>query len=203
MPRIAVNDVIPVSERDSAEIREKRHKYMLSRQIVIFGWIILIMIATVVVSIPFATGLVALPFGNTFSLSEEAKVKMPPCAPAGKPVALSDIEVSVFNGSSRNGLARETADSLKSFGVNVNTVGNASSFYSGSARLTTGKEGVVKAYSLARALPDSEIYIDLKRGSDVQVLLGEQFQGALSKDNVSDSGLGGYPKSPKHCWKMD
>ena len=62
---------------------------------------------------------------------------------------------------------------------------------------------MAKAFSLARALPEADVRIDLNRGSEINVLLGEQFQGALSKDNLSDGNLGPYPRAPKNCQEVN
>lgn len=183
--------------------RVRRHRWMLARQTVLFGWIALAMVAVFVVSLPFALGIVALPFGNSFTLSPEAQAKIPPCAPKGKPVALSTVKVSVMNGSSRNGLAKETADRLKTFGVVIVSVGNAADSYSGAARITTNKEGIAQAYSLARALPNADVRLNLEKKSELTVLLGEQFQGALSKEILGHDDLGKFPESPPKCSHFD
>lgn len=197
MPRIKARDLI--GQGDSQELRAKRRRHTLARQTVIFGWIVLAMAAVLVVSLPFAMGLVSLPFGNSFVLSEEAKAKVPPCAPKGKPVSLQGVTVNIFNGSSQNGLATQTAQRLKDFGVKVNVVGNSPDSYAGAARISMSKDNVAQAFSLARALPGADVRIDLNRGTEINVLLGEQFQGALAKDNLSDGDLGPYPQSPKNC----
>ena len=201
MPRIEAKDLM--GEANPEETRKKRRRYMLARQTVIFGWLFLLMAGALVISLPFAMGIISLPFGNSFVLSDEAKAKVPPCAPAGEPVSLRGLTVNIFNGSSQNGLAAETAERLETFGVKAGTVGNSADSYAGTARITTGKEGVKEAFSLARALPNSDVRIDLKKGKEINVLLGEQFQGALSKDNLSDGDLGDYPASPKNCQHMD
>ncbi|MCI6584205.1 MAG: LytR C-terminal domain-containing protein [Mobiluncus porci] len=189
--------------QQSASGRARRRRYMFARQTVLLGWIVLGMALVAVVAIPFATGILTLPFGDSFTLSEEAKAKAPPCAPSGEPVNLKTVKANILNGSSRNGLARETADRLKTFGVKVGTVGNAADSYAGAARITTGKEGLVKAFSLARALPDSDVRVDLVKGSEITVLLGEQFQGALSKEILGGDELGKYPESPENCATLD
>lgn len=201
MPRIEAKDLL--GQGDSQEIRAKRRRRTLARQTVIFGWIVLAMAAVLVVSLPFAMGLVSLPFGNSFVLSEEAKAKVPPCAPKGKPVSLQGVTVNIFNGSSQNGLATQTAQRLKGFGIKVNVVGNSPDSYAGTARINTSKANVAKAFSLARALPEADVRIDLNRGPEINVLLGEQFQGALAMDNLSDGDLGPYPPAPKNCQEVD
>lgn len=197
MPRIEAKDLM--GPGDPPEVRTKRRRRTLARQTLVFGWTLLIMAAVLVVSLPFAFGIVSLPFGNTFTLSEEAKAKVPPCPPSGKPVSLKGVTVNVFNGSSQNGLATETAKRLEGFGVKVLTVGNSPDSFGGAARVTTSKNNVPKAFSLARALPDADVRIDVHRKDEINVLLGEQFQGALSLDNVSDGDLGPYPDGPKNC----
>ncbi|SQC02175.1 hypothetical protein [Mobiluncus curtisii] len=73
MPRIEAKDLI--GQGDSKEIRIKRRRRTLARQTVIFGWIVLAMAAVLVVSLPFAMGLVSLPFGNSFVLSRKPRRK--------------------------------------------------------------------------------------------------------------------------------
>lgn len=199
-------DEIMSAEPEAGEIalqRSRRRRRLFARQFVLLGWIVLGMVLATVLAIPFATGIVSLPFGNSFTLSEEAKTKAPPCPPAGTPVELSTVKANVLNGSSRNGLAKETAERLKTFGVSIGNVGNASESYAGSVRVTTGKEGIAKAYSLSRALPDSEVWVDLAKGAQINVLLGEQFQGALSKESLGGEDLGKYPEPLDDCVKLD
>ena len=81
--------------------------------------------------------------------------------------------------------------------------GDSSDSYAGTARINTSKKNVAKAFSLARALPEADVRIDLNRGSEINVLLGEQFQGALAMDNLSDGDLGPYPPAPKNCQEVD
>ena len=196
--------VAPPTESKAAAVQRKvRRRRLFAKQFVLLGWIILGMAAITVAAIPFATGIFTLPFGNSFTLSEEAKAKAPPWPPSGTPVALSQVKVSVYNGSSRNGLAKETAERLKTFGVGIESIGNASESYAGSARITTGKAGITKAYSLSRALPDSEVRIDLSKKDRIKVLLGEQFQGALSKEILGGGELGSYPEPSEKCSKLD
>lgn len=182
--------------------RTVRRRRLFAKQFVLLGWIVLGMAAITVVAIPFATGIITLPYGNTFTLSEEAKAKAPPCPPSGTPVALTQVKTSIYNGSSRNGLAKETAERLKTFGVGIEGIGNASESYAGSARITTGRAGIAKAYSLSRALPDSEVRIDLSKKDQIKVLLGEQFQGALSKEILGGGELGSYPEPTEKCSKL-
>lgn len=201
---IKLGEVIATcSEPGEQAAQRARRRRLFARQFLLVGWIVLGMAAITLVSIPFATGMVTLPFGATFTLSEEAKAKAPPCPPSGKPVELTQIKANVYNGSSRNGLAKETADRLKTFGVSIETVGNAAESYAGSVRITTGKEGIAKAYSLSRALPDAEVRVDLAKGKQINVLLGEQFQGALSKEILGEGDLGKYPVPTGKCAKLD
>lgn len=201
---VRLENLLNAGESHDEQLARRVRRYRLvARQVVLLGWIIFGMAVVAVLAVPFATGVVTLPFGSSFSLSDEARAKIPPCPPSGKPIDLNRVKANIFNGSSRNGLAKETADKLKTFGVTVVNVGNAAESYAGSARITTGRKGLAEAFSLARALPDAEVRVDLSKGERVNVLLGEQFQGALSKDILGGDGLGRYPEPEGDCIKLD
>lgn len=139
------------------------------------------MLAATLAALPFATGILTLPWGNEFKPDPSAISTLPPCVPEKTNLAYDTIEVAVYNGTSRTGLAGQTAQSLKDLGVKVRKVGNSPrGAYLGKAELVTGPKGVEAAYSLSRAFPGATVKLMNRDNALVDVYLGEDFTGILT-----------------------
>lgn len=186
--------------------RQARRRYLQQRQTVIFGWVLVAMIVAVVVSLPFATGLISLPFAKEFTLSASQKSAYPPCVPSGDPVSLKGVKVEVLNGSSHSGLAKDTATALGQLKVDVTNVGNSNDAFVGSVRISTSEGKVAQAYSLARLFPNATVRLGREETEPIKVVLGEQFEGLhLGREGNADGPgldekkLGPYPTGPEEC----
>ncbi|MDO5672689.1 MAG: LytR C-terminal domain-containing protein [Actinomycetaceae bacterium] len=166
--------------------RAWRRRNLLRRQIVVFGTIAIVGALLVVLALPFASGLLSLPIGSSFSAEEVADPDLPPCVPEGAPPALEEIVANVLNGTTRGGLAQETAASLKEFGVSVGPVGNnPTGVYSGNVEIQAGRTGVANAYSLSRLFPGAVVVLTQRPSAQLDVILGEEFIGTITKDQWS------------------
>lgn len=131
-----------------------------------------------------ASGLLPLPFGNTFSEKPKvARIGQTPCPlPGVKPYKPANIKIEVFNGTARNGLAGKVAADLKQRGFGVIGTGNSpDGEYDGVARVVTGTEGVTAAYMVRAHIPETKIELDGTVGSNLKLFIGNRYDGMAEK----------------------
>lgn len=204
LPPAAPNPPNPPAPSPDPNIRlYTRRQAVARRQTVIFGWMSAILLALIIAALPFASGLISLPYGQQFSGNSAATKNQPPCLPAGKSVPLREVKVAVFNATSRTGFAGQTAEKLKTMGVQITAVGNNPAPYSGKANLRVGAKGVAEAYSVARLLPGASVQlVASKDDAVVDIVLGETFPGALGDGDVNFAELEEVAPVTEECQEI-
>ncbi|MEV0276601.1 LytR C-terminal domain-containing protein [Streptomyces sp. NPDC050610] len=129
-----------------------------------------------------------------------------PAAALPKPGA---ITVNVLNATPRGGLAKSTADELKSRGFKVGKVGNAPAEYDKKVKSSglllgapAAADGSLKV--LGTQLAGAQVKSDARKGADVDLIIGSEFKSLTAKKDA-DQGLTALsepqptPSSAKKC----
>lgn len=175
----------PPADRERALRRRHKHE----RQAVIFGSLVAGLAVAALGSAAVYTGVVAAPFlDREFSsppVEEAAELPDPPCPPEGTlPAAYNTIQVNVFNGADRAGLAGDTSEALAARGFIVLSTGNYPATLPGSAQLTFGEAGIAAAYSLAAQLDGPALVLDTRADTSVDLVLGKTFTALLDPATI-------------------
>ena len=64
-------------------------------------------------------------------------------------------------------------------------VGNADALYYGSALITVGIEGIPAAYTLAALIPDAQIKVVEREGTDADVTIGAAYDGLATAEEIT------------------
>ncbi|GMA86633.1 hypothetical protein GCM10025868_18830 [Angustibacter aerolatus] len=111
--------------------------------------------------------------------SDDVSVQqVPTCGPATKAALRPrDVRLNVYNGTSRAGLAGDTAETLRSRGFAVGTVANdpKDTHPKGTAVVRYGPKGVAAAKLVAKQLPSPKPQQDKRKGGSVDLVLGAKF----------------------------
>ncbi|SOD85348.1 LytR C-terminal domain-containing protein [Streptomyces sp. Ag109_G2-15] len=104
-----------------------------------------------------------------------------------------EITVNVYNATARTGLAKDTADELKKRGFKIGNVGNASKQYDKKVKGTGILLGPASALNtslpvLATQLTDTEPRTDTRKGTDVDLIIGDGFK-TLTQRTAADQAL--------------
>ncbi|MFG3012156.1 LytR C-terminal domain-containing protein [Streptomyces cinerochromogenes] len=96
------------------------------------------------------------------------------------------ITVNVYNATKRTGLAKSTADELKKRGFRIGDVGNASKQYDKKVKGTGMLLGSPAAQDtalrvLATQLTGADLRADTRKGTDVDLVIGDAFKGLTSR----------------------
>lgn len=172
----------------AARARAQRRKRMQQRQTVIFGTIIAILLAVALFSGAVWAGIVPAPISIDLKEPEaqEPATVTQPCPPEdAHPVDYEEITVNILNSTSTSGLGARTADAIREHGLNVETVDNASDLYLGSAKILVGPEYLDIAYTVADLIPDSQIQVDARTESLVDIILGSGFTEVNGSDDLT------------------
>lgn len=109
----------------------------------------------------------------------------PPCPPDGAvPLAYDQITVSVYNGSTRSGLAGTTADVFASRGFAIGATGNYPPITL-PVEVLFGQSGVAAAYTVAAQLQSPRLVLDTREDATVDVVLGADFAGMVPTEEVT------------------
>lgn len=132
------------------------------------------------------SGIVSIPFGNSFSVKVKyAEVGDIPCPTAdSKPVAPSQVSVTVINTTQHQGLASKATDMLTTAGFQTEEPKNDDIEYTGRVRITAGPNGVDNAYSVARFFPGAHVRLTDSQDAAVTVELGTFYDDAMSAEDV-------------------
>ena len=162
-------------------LRERQQRQNMTFAVVGVAMLVVAAVAALVF-----TGIVPVPFGNDFSVKVKyAETGDIPCPTAdSKPVAPSQVSVTVINTTQHQGLASKATDMLTAAGFQAQEPENADVEYSGKVRITAGLNGVDNAYSVARFFPGSHVRLSDATGSDVTVELGTFYDDAMSAEDV-------------------
>ncbi|WP_129337665.1 LytR C-terminal domain-containing protein [Cellulomonas endophytica] len=170
----------PAPAPDRARQLRRRHRH--ERQAVVFGVLLAVLAVAGLGSAAVYTGALSMsfldrPFSTPSAAPTEAAAAVA-CPPQGAlPVPYGQIQVNVYNGTGRAGLAAATAAELAGRGFAVASTGNSDS-YAGTARVTAGASGVAAAYTLAAQVQDAVVVLDARADATVDLALGGAF-GAL------------------------
>jgi hypothetical protein len=118
-------------------------------------------------------------------------------------VAEEEVTVNLYNGTVRVGLAEQIGSELSNRGFHVAKMETvpAGQEFGGIGKITFGPDGVgaawlVKAYFLNNAL--EEIFVAERTGSDVDLVLGAEFQQLATSTEVNQRIAAlGKPKPPR------
>lgn len=160
---------------------------MQQRQTVIFGSVVAVLLGSALFAGAVWAEIIPPPFELELKSSEptEPPVVTQPCPPEGAtPVEFSEISVNVLNSTKTSGLGARTAEDIQAFGVNVETVDNATDLYLGSAKILVGPEYLDVGYTVADLIPDAQIVIDTRTEPFVDIVLGSGFSEVRSEDDL-------------------
>jgi hypothetical protein len=168
----------PQGSRRKAVRRHRRE-----RQVLVFGTIVIAMVAIVFISMGVYKGTIQGPFNESFVTPEaeySSTVNLV-CPPAGSlPLEPDQVAVRVFNGTDTPGLAGHTLDDLEGRGFVGLGASNWSRTYDKVARIMFGESGVQKAYTLALQFTDAELVLDTRTNATVDVVVGASYKGIVS-----------------------
>lgn len=101
--------------------------------------------------------------------------------PEDVPLAPEDVTVNVKNGTTRSGLAGQTAAELAERGYVIEETGNTRQS-TGAATIVHGSKGYLAAQSLAAQINGAQLRMDDRDGTAVDLLLGEGYTGLEDAD---------------------
>lgn len=166
-----------------------RQMYLRSRQnrqnkvfaIVTMGLAIALATGLVLLS-----GLVSLPFGNTFTQKVHyAQAGDIPCpTPEARPLDPAMIEVQVLNGTTRPGIAGDATKILESLGYHVTPPENANRDYPGTVEISAGPNTVDAAWTVARLFHNPRVTFTEDAGKRVYVTLGSFYDRPIDPDEA-------------------
>ncbi len=107
--------------------------------------------------------------------SEGAGPSCPGPGRSGRPLNETAVVLRVLNGTSRSGLARETASVLATRGFHIASVGNASAPIRGRSQVRYPPGATAQARLVATQLPTAALVLDRKVKGHVDLVLGGRF----------------------------
>ncbi|MDO8121953.1 LytR C-terminal domain-containing protein [Isoptericola sp. b490] len=175
---------------DRARALRRRHQH--ERQAVVFGSLIAGLAVAALGAVAVYTDSIQPGFLDRSFVTPSAApngpvLPPPPCPPQGAlPAAYGSVTVSVYNASSRNGLAGTTADVLAGRGFAIGTVAD----YPGSApavpvEVLFGETGIANAYTVAAQLIKPRLVLDTRQDASVDLVVGVDFAGMVPTDQVA------------------
>jgi hypothetical protein len=126
------------------------------------------------------------------------QLKIPAAAPAEEsvstcPAATFDytpndqINLNVYNSTSRPGLARSVADEFLARKFVVGAVSNVDAGYRGAAAVISGAAGQSAAFSVQRNLPGSDYFQDSRTDGSVDVILAQDYKALTTPELVDQT----------------
>ncbi|ACL38699.1 conserved hypothetical protein [Pseudarthrobacter chlorophenolicus A6] len=126
------------------------------------------------------------------------KFSIPSAEPAAKtvsacPAATFDytpnqqVNLNVYNSTSRPGLAKSVADDFLARKFVVATVGNTEPSYRGVAAVISGAAGQSAAFSVQRNLPGSDYFQDSRTDGTVDVILSQDYRSLAPAELVDQT----------------
>lgn len=166
--------------------RQRFLKERQRKQTITFACATAIMTVLALVSGLVLTGLLPVPFGNSFSKPVKyASAGTIPCPPEdAQPVDPKSSKIQVLNTTNRQGLALTVSTMLATVGYTSLEVGNATPEYSGTAQIEAGPAAILDAYTLARFFPKSKVVLTESTDKTVSVLLGTFYDLAISPEEL-------------------
>ncbi|WP_149205065.1 LytR C-terminal domain-containing protein [Actinotalea subterranea] len=163
--------------------RNLRRRHMHERQAVVFGSLVAALAVAALASAAVYTGALSVPFLERDFTSPSPEptgpnLPDPPCPPEGTlPVAANAIQVSVFNGAGRSGLAAETSTALAGRGFVVLAADNYPARITTTAQITFGEAGIAAGYTMAAYVDGATLVMDKRADATVDLVVGEAFTG--------------------------
>lgn len=161
--------------------REKIKRRRRDRQILVFGVLSIILIATAGYAALVYQGRVPSPVNVAFVTPSPDALDLAitlPCPPASGedayPMPANEIAFRTLNGTGETGLARGFLEDLKGRGFVGVQATNWNQRYEGLARIQFGKEGLRQAYTIANQFPEAELVYDTRDSAIVDVILGDK-----------------------------
>jgi hypothetical protein len=126
------------------------------------------------------------------------RLKIPAAEPAEKSVSTcpagtfdytpaDQINLNVYNSTSRPGLARSVADEFLARKFVVGAVANIEAGYRGVAAVVSGAAGQSAAFSVQRNLPGSDYFQDGRTDGSVDVILAQDYKALAPPDLVDQT----------------
>ncbi len=97
------------------------------------------------------------------------------------------INLNVYNSTSRPGLARSVADELLGRKFVVGAVANTEAGYRGVAAVVSGAAGQSAAFTVQRNVPGSDYFQDERTDASVDVILAGDYKGLAAADRVDQT----------------
>lgn len=199
------------TDRTPDPARQRRRRHVRERQAVVFGVMLGAMAVSAFGAAAVYTGNLSLPF-LSHAIASPAPTGLAaansPCPPEGAlPVPYNQITVNVYNGTSRPGLAGETATSLAGRDFVIGSQGNASDWgYSGSqdgtALIQFGATGAAQAYTVAAQFDSPLLVLDDRQDPSVDVVVGTAYNTLVAAADVVLAADQPFA-SPEGCIPMD
>lgn len=168
--------------------RAVRRRHLHERQAVIFGTLVTALAAAGLLGLGVYVGVIPAPFDVPIATPSPTDTAAgQPCPPDGAlPVAYGQITVNVYNGTTRPGLAAETAAELAGRGLVVGQQANdPRGRYGGVVLIRTGPAGVASAYTVAAMFPGSVVALDARGDATIDVTLGSDFDDLAPPDQAA------------------
>ena len=172
----ATFDAAALDADDTARVRRR----------VLHGIVLVLLIGVIAAGIITALAII----NGRFSIptAEPAEEKVSTC-----PAATFDytppeqINLNVYNSTSRPGLARSVADEFLARKFVVAEVGNVDAGYRGVAAVISGAAGQSAAFSVQRNLPGSDYFQDGRTDGSVDVILSQDYRALAPPDLVDQT----------------
>lgn len=167
---------------------ERQFKPIRVRRRIIHGVVLVLLLALI------ASGVVvALAIWNgqvTIATPEPSKEPVTLCPTAIHDYTPNDkVNLNVFNGTSRPGLARTVADEFLARKFVVGNVGNQETGFRGVAAVISGSAGQSAAFTVQRNVPGSDYFQDNRTDASVDVILTNDYK-ALTPPELVDQTPG-------------
>jgi len=169
--------------------RKLRLRHRRERQAVVFGVLIAAMAVMGLVAVAVYSGTIAPPISVSFASDKGTPdaATTPPCLPTkGKttPVPYKKIKINVYNASQHRGIAAAASNTLQERGFTILSTGNSKAPVNG-VRISFGKKGVTRAYTLSAHFTDPVLYYDARKDATIDVTLGQNYDGLVKNDDVT------------------
>lgn len=150
----------------------------------VFGTLIVVLLAFLVIATMMLSGMLPSIFGNEFSkkitYAQEGDTPCP--TERARPVPAEGTQIQVLNASSLSGTASKTSKTLKKLGYEIALVDNAQTPFRGNIQIDAGPADVDAAYTLARYFHEPvRIKLRTLPAGMVNLTIGEGFRGILPK----------------------
>lgn len=180
------------TDRAPDAARKRRRRHTRERQAVVFGVLLGGLAIAAFGAAAVYTGNLNVPFLDrdfTSPAPTGLAAEDSPCPPEGAtPVPYGQVSVSVFNSTSRSGLAGDTANALAARGFVIAGQGNAGAAgytaYADTALIQFGTQGVAAAYTVAAQFDSPQLVLDDREDASVDVVVGAAYNTLVAAADV-------------------